>query len=516
MKETPKTLTFVAVALLLTGAAFLRAPDRTGRNLTFNDQGKPFFPDFKDPFACSDLQVVEYEPSTATASEFQVKYEKGKWVIPSHYNYPADAKDRLAKTASAVMDLTKDTIRSDRTEDQETMGVIDPLDAKNSSLKGRGKRVTLRDASEKVLADFIIGNPISREKEKDGGERAGATQHYVRVPGQKRIYGVNVKVDLSTKFADWIETNLLKLDASRVRKIVFDSRKVDPDRRVLIPGETLTIERKDSSAPWTLADVPAGKELDTDKLSALTTALGDLKIVGVRPKPEGLSQDLKVADGAVKPTTEQAFNSLFAKGFYVTRQGLFSNQGEVLISTDEGVIYTLRFGEVVLASGLELSAGNEEAEAASKGAAKKDAAKKNPGATENRYLFVTASFDPSLIPATPPETTPKGPLTIPDDPFQKAPDDPKRIAEEKAAKEKADREKADHEKKIEDGKKRAQELTDRFAAWYYVTPGDSFKSIALDRAAILRDPKPKSAEPGGLPPGIPGFNPSSIPGMPHP
>ena len=31
-------------------------------------------------------------------------------------------------------------------------------------------------------------------------------------PSLKRIYGVNVKADLSTRFADWIETNLLKLD----------------------------------------------------------------------------------------------------------------------------------------------------------------------------------------------------------------------------------------------------------------------------------------------------------------
>ena len=38
-------------------------------------------------------------------------FKDNKWVIPSHYNYPADARDRLSKTAAAVMDLTKDTIR---------------------------------------------------------------------------------------------------------------------------------------------------------------------------------------------------------------------------------------------------------------------------------------------------------------------------------------------------------------------------------------------------------------------
>ena len=142
----------------------------------------------------------------------------GKWVIPSHYDYPADAKQRLVDTATGVIGLTKDSIRSDRVEDQEAFGVVDPLDPKSTSLKGIGKRVTLKDASDKVLADFIIGNEV-----KDHPD-----QRYVRVPGQKRIYGVNVKVDLSTRFADWIETNLLKLDAARVRKVVIDHKSFDP------------------------------------------------------------------------------------------------------------------------------------------------------------------------------------------------------------------------------------------------------------------------------------------------
>ena len=226
MNELNKTLAFAAVALVLMGAAFYRVPDRTGLNQTFNDQGQPFFPDFKDPLASTDLEVVDYDPTTATASRFKVMLKDGKWVIPSHYNYPADAKDRLAKTAAGVMDLTKDTIRSDRPEDHEDLGVIDPLDAKTTSLKGRGKRVTLRDKSEKVLADFIIGKEVARP-----AEGSDATpQRYVRVPGQKRTYGVNVKVDLSTRFADWIETNLLKLDAGKVRRVVFDNYKIDPEQ----------------------------------------------------------------------------------------------------------------------------------------------------------------------------------------------------------------------------------------------------------------------------------------------
>ncbi len=508
MKESTKTLVMVGIAILLTGAAFLRIPDRSGQNIAFDDQGQPFFPEFKDQFACSDLQVVDYDASTATASEFQVKFKDGKWVIPSHYDYPADAKDRLAKTASGVMDLVKDTIRSDRAEDQEEMGVVDPLDTKSTSLRGRGKRVTLRDASEKILADFIIGKEVR-------GDRTG--QRYVRVPGQKRIYGVNVKVDLSTKFPDWIETNLLKVDAGKIRKVAFDGHKVDPEQGTITPGELLIIDRKDSSGPWSLdGGLPEDKELNAEKLTALTSGLADLKIVGVRPKPEGLTNDLKVAGGEeIKPTTRAAFNSLVSKGFYPTKKGLMSNQGDVLVTTDEGVVYTLRYGEVVLASGLDLTAGTDESEAA-KVASKKDA-KKAEGATESRYLFVTVAFDPSVIPP-PKEPEPSDPPKFPADPFQKAPDDPKRIAEEKEAKDKADKLKADYDKKIADGQKRVKELNDRFAGWYYVTPGDSFKAIALNRAALVGPKSEKPAVPpggpgGGLPPGFPH---SGIPGFPGP
>ena len=97
-------------------------------------------------------------------------------------------------------------------------------------------------------------------------------------------------------------------------------------------------------------------------------------------------------------------------------------------------------------------------------------------------------------------------------PFAPDPNDPKYIAEQKEAKEKAEREQKDYEKKIEDGKKKAQELTDRFAAWYYVTPGDSFRSINLDRTALVKPKKADSATPpGGTTPPFPGGS-SSLPG----
>ena len=193
--------------LLLTGAAVDPASrDRSGADEAFNDQGQPFFPDFKDPLACTDLEVVDFDPSTATASRFQVMFKDGKWVIPSHYDYPADAKDRLAKTAAGVMDLTKDTIRSDRAEDQED-------DGRDRPARHQGRRRSRGAASGSRSATRPRRSwPTSSSATRS---RTAPASGYVRVPGPEADLRRQRQGRPSTRFADWIETNLLKLDASQ-------------------------------------------------------------------------------------------------------------------------------------------------------------------------------------------------------------------------------------------------------------------------------------------------------------
>lgn len=507
MNDLTKTLTFVVVAVCLTGLAAVATRPSSGTDATFAEQDQEFFPGFEDPRKATAMEVVDFDEPTAEARAFKVmlkgKDKEARWVIPSHNNYPADAKDRLAKTAAGVIGLEKDRVVSDSAADHEALGVVDPLDAKARTLKGRGKRVTMLDQSGGKLAEFIIGKAVEGR----------TNQRYVRVPGQKRTYAATMTLDLSTRFPDWIETNLLKLDPGDIRKIIFDNHKVDPEAGRIQQGEVLTIERKTSSAPWTMEGLAPDQELDTEKLNSLTTALGDLKIVGVRPKPAGLTQALKGAAEKGLSLTREAVLSLQQRGFYVVQGRLLSNQGDVIVTTEDGIVYTLRFGEVTFATGDALSSGAEEEKAREKSAGKDDA-KKDAGAVESRYLFVTADFDPSLIPApTPPPA--EGSTELPLDVFAKAPEEA--AAKAKADKEKADREKADYDRKLADGKKTAQELTDRFADWYYVVPGDAFRNVVLDREALTRKkgekPEPPAmppggafpggAFPGGLPPGHP-------------
>ena len=69
---------------------------------------------------------------------------------------------------------------------------------------------------------------------------------------------------------------------------------------------------------------------------------------------------------------------------------------------------------------------------------------------------------------------------FPDDPFVEEPEVWPIVAESPQAKAKAEKIEADRDKLVAEGQKRAKELSDRFAAWYYVTPGDSYRTIVQD------------------------------------
>lgn len=482
MRDNAKTLAFVVVAVALMGTALIASIPRSRSVEDFLDLGQPFFPEFTDPAACTSLEVVEIDPETALPQPFKVMLKDGRWVIPSHYDYPADAKDRLAQTAARVIGLTKETIRSSRSEDHKALGVLDPLDAKLAGVEGVGKRITLRDRSDRVLADYILG--------KDVPGRPG--RKFVRRPGVARTYGVNIEVEPSTRFADWIEPNLLQAEAAKVRKATFNNTKVDLAQRRIIRGETLEITRPDDKSPWTMPGLAPDQEVDPSKASAMVSAVADLKIVGVRPKPEGLTADLSVNDEKTTERDMQALASLQSKGFYLLQGKFYSDEGDLEVACDDGVVYILRFGKVTFARGEALSAGTGEdtSKDASKTSAK-DKDKDNEATVESRFLFVTSRFDPGLVPA--PKAAESAGGELPGDVFQRT------QAEIKAEAEKAEREKTDHEKRLKDGQARASDLAKRFAPWYYVVPGDAYRSLVLDRKALVHAKGAKSEEPTGLP-----------------
>lgn len=358
MNELKKTLIFCLAAGVLGVAAIVVDPGAATPDI-FDDQGELFFPEFTDPQAPKVIEVIDYDEETATALPLKVEFRDNKWLLPSHHLYPADAEDRLASTAAALIDLRKDVVVSELVEDHAEFGVVDPFDDKTTSLAGRGKRVTLRDADGTVLADFIIGKKV----EGKPGRR------YMRTPEQRRIYEVKTDVDPSAKFEDWIETDLLKLAAGDVRRVEINSYSINERLNRIEKGERITLVNKDDK--WTMSGRGKPK---TEKVNALTAALDKLRIVDVQPKPEGLSRDLKTAKGI--QLTRESFDSLRRRGFFInTLSGqLLSNEGEIIVDAANGLQYTLRFGEI--AAGQAAKKDGEQAEQEGEG----------------RYVFITVSY----------------------------------------------------------------------------------------------------------------------------
>ncbi|MFH1964305.1 MAG: DUF4340 domain-containing protein, partial [Acidobacteriota bacterium] len=421
------------------------------RNVTpddFLDKGEQFFPEFTDPNAATTLEVVEYNEETASAQPFKVTFKDGIWTIPSHYDYPADGKDQLAETAAGVIGLVKSDFRSGNVADHEACGVIDPLE-QTSSLKGRGKRITIKDKNDQVLADLILGKEIE-------GRR---NLRFVRLPDSKRVYITETPLEISTSFENWIEPDLLKVGKDDINKVTLKDYSINERVGTVDMKDTLVLSG--TGETWTANRTPVGEEVDTTKMDALVNALDDLSIVGVRKKPDGLSESLKKSEKV--PISRENIDSLRSRGFYFTRDGdLLSNEGELLVDTSTGLSYTLRFGEVLYGSGETVSAGigGDEQE--------------QEGSGENRYLFITVGYKSNLLPELPkPSNTD----------FQNK-SETEWNDSDRRNKERFDSHR-EWEQKTEEGKQLAEDLTNRFSDWYYVIPASAFDRIHIPRSEMV-------------------------------
>jgi len=547
MKESTRTIAFLGAAVVSVGLAFAFKPSTPKAPSEFAEVGGAFYPEF-DALQAKSLKVVSFNESTATSKTFEVEFKEGLWRIPSHHNYPADAKDRLAKTAASVVAIRKDEFRSSSNEDHEELGVIDPLESDATKLKGRGQRLTLKDEQGKVLADYIIGKQVKN--------RSGF--YYVRNPEQKTVYVSKLNVDLSTKFSDWIETNLLNLGTGQLREIAINKYSIDQEKGTITDTDVSELSREKSGDPWKLKGLSDDKEeLNTSDINTMISTLEDLRIVGVRPKPAALSRDLKQDEGIKIDTPTMV--DLQSRGFYFARGGqLVSQEGEVLATTDNGVTYVLRFGEVFAGTESEAETGigsskpEEEGKESEKqaGETEKQAEKaegtdgkseeKKTSLTENRYVFISAAFDESKLgakpekptaPPEPPKDEKKPEETKPDGEKKEGAEGEQKPAEGPAAPDKpaepnyedlkqkydADLAKyetdlADFDKRKKEGEERAGELNRRFADWFYVISSESFNKLRLSRSALVKEKTAAapSAQTPGTPPSVTPENPVPV------
>ncbi|MDR0520292.1 MAG: DUF4340 domain-containing protein [Planctomycetaceae bacterium] len=526
MTETTKTCIFALLAAVFITGAVLSRPGV--HEIKMEEMvGKALFPKFTDPLGVKTLEIVKLDPD-GERSEFKIAEVNGIWSIPSHENYPADGKDQMGKAAEALVDLNVLEVISAGENHADVSGflakygVLDPSAGNVSTPEGAGLKVTLGGGNNEPLVDLIIGKEAetaANPQEMPAG--TAAKLRYVRVAGQTPVYVVRIDpARFPMNFDRWIEKNLLDISTFDIKEIFVDEYSLESDGRSLMPGfiGDFTLKYDPSSAAgdkkWSLlklarftgknADkyteqpLEPGKELDTQTLDDAVSALNDLKIAGIKRKPAKIASALR--DGS--PFEKIEMESTAQIGFYLVempdlKRGtkkrkvqLLANQGDMQLRLQNGIVYALRFGDL---TGTESEIAAEKKPEEEK--TETDGEKKEPVMGMNRYLFITAEFDPSILPPPELKTVAEG-----------------GTAEEKEAAEKANqREKERYETDLESGKKRAAELSRRFADWYYVIPEDVYKKIHLTSAKVFRT-KAEGAE--AAEPETPDASRPSLPDLP--
>lgn len=463
MKETSRTAAFVGVAVALSALAGItwnahRPPAPTSAS----DEGSELFGALDSSRLAPESLEVTALDDRGQPRDFIVRRKDGLWTIPSHYGYPAEAVERLARTATALIGLRRQGLVSRLAADQEKYAVVDPRNPGSSDPESVGKRVTIKGAGDVVLADLIVGRKVEKQPEEPGRPATGrvpADSFYVRVADETSIYRMPLELDLSTRFTDWIQPDLIDLSETTALRVHTDRYQIEEEKNSLgmtvamtkLQGDQLRLHRASGASPWEMD----GLNRETERLKSfeaddLVRTIDGLQIRGVRPKftfrgRQLIDADLKLnLDESMRQdpeTLQRAIlrlqGELAARGFTVMPKEersldltVYAEFGEIEMGTEQGVVYTLYFGRPVegdeesievgtpardLAEGGDSAPpssapGNQDAsgqespqpDPAADGANSADSAtKEGETKAENRYLLVRVWLDESLLPEPP-------------------------------------------------------------------------------------------------------------------
>ncbi len=424
------------------------------------------------------VRVVTWDDTASAPKVLEVKRSQGSWIIPSHYNYPADGGTRVGKTSGGVRNVVRGRMVTRDSKQHEDLGVVDPF-LEDDKVKGRGKRVVLKDATEGVLVDMIIGKSVPDSDNlvfvRDADDSAVYTARLgaYKTDEEDRT---DTSYDVSSRFVDWVETDLLKLKSDDIRVISVADYSVNEQTAAIEERSLSRFTRAAGATDWASTQTPEGKRVLKDTVDKLLTQATSLRLSGVRKfSLEWLSQA-----GFFPSDNKQLVNrpDALRVAFNNTTYALFGNEGRVDFITKDGLRYSLLFGEI---------SGEDEDKPSGEAA---QAKKKEAG--HNRYMSVYVAYDPAAD-----EDAIKA----------KAEADAKKAEADKAAAAdptKVAEKPAEVPPKAAPGQARAAKAQARFSQFFYVISDENFKALrpALDKLFEVKPAEPAVA-PGGAAP-VPG------------
>ena len=194
-------------------------------------------PEAVEPEDPSDASAPD---APATVATFVVKKEGESWGAAEKGGYPIDVS-KLKQLVIALADMRVVAEMTKKPEGHVKLGVQEITEPKAES-----KRVTLQDGSGKVVADVLIGKP------KQTRNFGGKPSLYVRRVGENQVYEVTGQVSVAVDAASWLDREVAKLEAARVRQVTT----THGDGTQLIVNKTVP-----EDANFAVEGLPADKEL---------------------------------------------------------------------------------------------------------------------------------------------------------------------------------------------------------------------------------------------------------------
>ncbi len=521
--EVRKTFFFVGVAFFAALVAWLVQPRDDSLAQPVDMVGQPIVSERGDHASLLDatgMEIVRWDDVDQKPFRFVVQEDaEGKWVIPSHSDYPADAKEQFGKASSALTGVKILSVASELPMEHKTFGLLDPL---SDAVQGGkvaseqiGTRITFRNKSGQSIVDLIVGH----EDQEQTGTR------YVRYADKDTVYQIELDLSqFSTSFGDWIEKDLLQADGMLgLRNVAIEDYSIEDGRKV--DHGTIVLNYDDRADPrWQLdgairyengkplsRSLGADEQLSASVLDKLRAALGELSIVDVRRKSDSVRKLIQ-AEPITDAEQVQMQLDMASRGYFIMELpdaglSLISNKGLIQACLDDGVNYVLQFGALTTAAGENLDAmqkSDAEAEKSQNAASAEEKEEKKVG--QNRFLFVRVGFDSEAIAKPilkPLPTEPAAPAADADEATRTAYQTA--LATFQSEKEKIESENAasqqEYDETIAFGQEKAKQLQARFADWYYVVSDAEFQKIHLtwDQVVEKKSDVPVDAGLPGMP-----------------
>lgn len=221
------------VAIVLAAAAVFQQSLSTSPQF----QERPFFPGLSDRLG----QLGEIAITTKSGT-FQVRLQKGKWIIPERAGFPADPS-QVRSTALGLADLTILEPKTGRADWLSYVGLIAP------DKGGDAAHVKLADSAGKPMGELLAGHT------EGAADALGRNTIYVRHPDENQSWLARGSLTLKSNVTDWLDRSVLNIDRDRIK-----GASVTPAK-----GEAYNLSRDSKDQPdFKLLDMPAGRSLSFD------------------------------------------------------------------------------------------------------------------------------------------------------------------------------------------------------------------------------------------------------------